>query len=77
MENSELINYLSRIRKKYNIIMTSNNYQNIILQELNPNLFLEAYFKQYMETNKDKFSLEWGCLLFLLMFVCSIGLSDN
>jgi len=67
MAKKSLQRYLAKIKKDYNVVLTEENYKNIILEELESPPSLLDYFRDYMEKNKAKITLEWGCLMFLFI----------
>jgi tetratricopeptide (TPR) repeat protein len=67
MAKKSLQRYLAKIKKDHNISLTEENYKDIILKELESPPSLLDYFRDYMEKNKAKLTLEWGCLLFLFI----------
>lgn len=66
-KKNKLQNYLAEIKRKHGIDLTEQNYQNMILQELESPTSLLDYFKDYMERNEEVTTLEWGCLIFLFI----------
>jgi len=58
--------YLAKIKKDYDVVLTEENYKDIILKELESPPSLLDYFRDYMEKNKAN-TLEWGCLMFLFI----------
>ncbi len=68
-KKNTLQSYLTKIHTQYDIILTEQNYQDIILEELDSPPALLNYFKDYMEKNKEIITLEWGCLMFLFIRV--------
>ena len=67
MAKKSLQRYLAKIKKDYNVSLTEENYKDIILEELESPPSLLDYFRDYMEKNKAKLTLEWGCLMFLFI----------
>jgi len=67
MAKKSLHRYLAKIKKDYNVVLTEENYKDIILEELESPPSLLDYFRDYMEKNKAKITLEWGCLMFLFI----------
>lgn len=59
--------YLAKIKREYDVVLTEQNYKNMILEELEYPLSLLDYFKDYMARNKDVITLNWGCLIFLFI----------
>jgi len=59
--------YLAKIKRKYDVVLTEQNYKDMILEELKSPPSLLDYFKDYMAGNEDIITLEWGCLFFLFM----------
>jgi tetratricopeptide (TPR) repeat protein len=66
-KKGKLDNYLSMIKKEYDIDLDEQNYKNIILKELESPASLLDYFKDYLERNKEGTTLKWGCLIFLFI----------
>jgi len=56
---------LAKIKRDYGITLNEGNYQAIILEELDSPPSLLDYFRKYMK--KGEITLEWGCLMFLLI----------
>ena len=67
MAKKSLQRYLAKIKKDYNISLTEENYKDKILKELESPPSLLDYFRDYMEKNKAKLTLGWGCLMFLFI----------
>jgi len=66
MAKKSLHRYLAKIKKEYNVVLTEENYKDIILEELESPPSLLDYFRDYMEKNRAN-TLEWGCLMFLFI----------
>ncbi|MDI6885261.1 MAG: hypothetical protein QMD22_02730 [archaeon] len=67
MPKNSLQRYLAKIKNDYGTSLTEENYRDIILEELKSPPSLLDYFKDFMENNKTKLTLEWGCLMFLFI----------
>ena len=48
-------------------MLTEENYEDIILEELKSPPSLLDYSRDYMEKNRATLTLEWGCLMFLFI----------
>ena len=66
MAKKTLQRYLAKIRKDFDLVLTEENYKDIILEELESPPSLLDYFRDYMEKNRAN-TLEWGCLMFLFI----------
>lgn len=67
MAKKSLHRYLTKIKKDYDVVLTEENYKDIIQEELESPPSLLDYFNDYMEKNKATLTLEWGCLMFLFI----------
>jgi tetratricopeptide (TPR) repeat protein len=67
MAKKSLQRYLAKIKKDYNVVLTEENQKDILLKKLESPPSLLDYFSDYMEKNKAKLTLEWGCLMFLFI----------
>ncbi|WP_315117948.1 hypothetical protein [uncultured Clostridium sp.] len=63
----ELKEYAKIINDKYKVNIDDNNYVDILLGELSYSTYLSEYFKEYIDKNKEKLSLEWAYLMFLFI----------
>ncbi len=66
-KNKTLQKYLRNLEEEYDIILTEENYEQVILKELGEPESLLDYFRDYMKTNKDILSIEWACLMVLVI----------
>lgn len=64
---NRLPRYLAKIERIYGVVLTEQNYKDMILEEIKSPPSLLDYFKDYMTGNEDVITLEWGCLFFLFM----------
>jgi tetratricopeptide (TPR) repeat protein len=71
-QSKTLQKYLREIEKEYDFILSEDNYEQIILEELDSPESLLNYFKDYMKINQHVISLEWGAL----MFLCIVAYDD-
>jgi tetratricopeptide (TPR) repeat protein len=65
MAKKSLQRYLVKIGKDFNVVVTEENYKDVILKELETPPSLLDYLRDYME--KNELTLEWGCLMFLFI----------
>ncbi|MBU5484917.1 hypothetical protein KQI86_11275 [Clostridium sp. MSJ-11] len=66
-KKSELKEYAKIINEKYGVNINDDNYADILLRELSYSAYLSEYFKEYINENKEKLSLEWAHLMFLFI----------
>jgi len=57
--------YLAKLRKEFDVVLTEENYKDLILEEVGSPPALLDYLRDYMEKNEP--TLEWGCLMFLFI----------
>jgi len=66
-KKNRLRRYLAKVKREYDVVLTEQNYKDMILEELKFPPCLLDYFKDYMASDEDVITLEWGCLFFLFM----------
>jgi len=67
MAKKSLQRYLAKIREEFDVVLTEENYKDVILEEVESPPALLDYLRAYMEKNES--TLEWGCLMFLFIKV--------
>lgn len=55
------------VQEEYNTNINEENYIEVILKEVEENTSLCNYFKQYIDTNKDKINVLWALEMFLFV----------
>jgi tetratricopeptide (TPR) repeat protein len=65
MAKKSLQRYLAKIGKEFDVVLTEENYKEVIREEVESPPALLDYLRDYMEKNEP--TLEWGCLMFLFM----------
>jgi len=65
MAKKSLQRYLAKIGKEFDVVLTEENYKDVILEEVESPPALLDYLRDYMEKNEP--TLEWGCLMFLFI----------
>lgn len=58
--------YVDEIKKNYNTVIHEKDYKETIIKEFEYNKFLQDYFQEYMDKEKE-LDLNWATLMFLFI----------